>query len=243
MTQDKFPSQVAANAMAQALFEKLQAATWPAPAPVEKYGDHEYVFRFHSGNPEERKTTAFIVMGVAKPDPDGASAVLFEVWVRGYRDGTTWIEYQPIRKGLTSTTRRKVHDLDALVAQAVAAVEELFADEKGTAERWARTQERNAKLGKINAYWHAMSDEVLQDRHPLYKVVTMNFPRSQVVGREGQDDYATMTAMVSVGGYGDERGRLDYATDPAYAAAGMMAMLEDRIIELADAIKAKRAGA
>jgi len=229
--------------MAQALLEKLQAATWPALAPVEKYGDHEYVFRFHAGNPEERKTTAFIVMGVAKPDPDGASTVLFEVWVRGYRDGTTWIEYQPIRKGLTSTTRRKVHDLDALVAQAVAAAEEFFQDEKETAERWARIEENRAKSDAIRAYWRAMSNEVLQDRHPLYSVVAMDFPRSQVVGREGEGDHATLKAIISVGGFGDERGRLDYDTDPAYHAAGMMAMLEDRIIELADAIKAKRAGA
>ena len=241
MTEDKFPSQVAADAMAQALLGKLQAATWPALAPVEKYADHKIVIRAYPGEITEWRSTSMIVVWLA--DKDDRASAIFEVWVRGYRNGTTWIEYQPIRKGLHSTTRRKVHDLDALVAQAVVAAEEFFQDEKETAERWARQAERSAKVTAIRAYWHAMSNEVLQARHPLYRVVAMDFPTSHVVGHEGEGDYATLKAIISVGGFGDERGRLDYDTDPAYAAAGMMAMLEDRIIELADAIKAKRAGA
>lgn len=241
MTSELYPSQAAANAMAQALFEKLQAATWPAPEPVEKYADHKIVIRAYPGKITEWRSTAMIVVWLA--DKDDRGSALYEVWVRGYRNGTTWIEHQPIRKGLRSTTRRKVHDLDALVAQAVAAVEEFFQDEKETAERWARQAERAAKVTTIRAYWHAMSNEVLQARHPLYRVVAMDFPTSHVVGREGEGDYATLKAIISVGGYGDERGRLNYETHPAYAAAGMMAMLEDRIIELADTIKAKRARA
>jgi len=227
--------------MAQALLEKLQAATWPAPASVEKYAGHELGFQSYEGSTSERKAQTLVMVELAKPD--GTGTALLECWVNGYRDGTTWIEYQPIRKGLRSTTRRKVHDLDALVAQAVAAAEEFFQDEKETAERWARIEENRAKSDAIRAYWRAMSNEVLQDRHPLYSVVAMDFPRSQVVGREGEGDHATLKAIISVGGFGDERGRINYETHPAYAAAGMMAMLEDRIIELADAIKAKRAGA
>ena len=101
MTSELYPSQVAANAMAQALFEKLQATTWPAMPKIRSdwsydFGIATYMVRGSSDN--QRVATAIVLVYMV--GPDGEHKDLIGFWVDGYANGDVTIRYQYRSAGL-----------------------------------------------------------------------------------------------------------------------------------------------